>query len=288
MKNVVITGVSTGIGRDATRLLSENGFRVFGSVRKVEDAAGIREELGDAFHPLVFDVTDDDAVARAAREVEEILDGAVLDGLVNNSGIAVAGPLPHLPIEDARHQMEVNVIGLLRVTQAFLPLMGARANWKGPRGRVVNISSLSGRTAFPFVGIYAASKHALEGLSDSLRRELMLHGIDVIVIQPGAIRTPIWDKRPDITPYRGTAYEPTVERELTRMPEMGKGGLPPDAVSRVILRALTARRPRARYAVPVNRWMELGVLRWFPSRWIDRLIAQQLGWKTPSATDSIG
>ncbi|HKI54903.1 MAG TPA: SDR family NAD(P)-dependent oxidoreductase, partial [Anaerolineales bacterium] len=181
MKSVVITGASTGIGKDAARILIENGFRVYGSVRKQEDAERLIKEFGENFIPLLFDITDEAAVHAAAQQVREELNDETLFGLVNNAGIAVAAPMMHLPIEDFRKQLEINVTGQLIVTQAFAPLLGADRSLKGAPGRIVNISSGSGKNGSPFVGAYVTSKHALEGLSESLRREMMLYGIDVII-----------------------------------------------------------------------------------------------------------
>src|SRR3990167_5251172 len=207
-KSVVVTVVSTGIGWGATKVLAANGFHVFGSVRKTADGERLKAEFGDAFTPLLFDVTDEAAVRAGARQVQAALGGATLAGLVNNAGIAVAGPLLHLPVEDFRRQMEVNVTAMVTVTQAFAPLLGAENPPRKDPGRIVNISSVGGRTATPFMAPYCASKFAVEGLSESLRRELLPYGVDVIIVAPGAVATPIWSKaeEQDITPYANTVY----------------------------------------------------------------------------------
>ena len=194
MQSVVITGASTGIGFAAAKLLLARGFRVFGSVRKQADADRLKSEFGANFIPLVFDVTDEAAVFAAAREVRAALEGQTLAGLVNNAGIAVAGPLLEISSDQFRKQMEVNVIGPVIATQAFGPLLGSDPSLKGPKGRIVMISSVAGRNGNPLTAAYSASKHAIEGLSESLRRELMLFGIDVIIVAPGAVKTPIWGK----------------------------------------------------------------------------------------------
>src|SRR5512138_3536081 len=208
MKSVVVTGVSTGIGWGIAKVLLQHGFRVFGSVRKTQDADRLSKEFGQTFVPLLFDVTDEAAVQAAARQVSEQLEGETLFGLVNNAGIAVPGPLMHLPTDDFRHQLEVNLVSVLIVTKAFLPLLGADRSLRGEPGRIVNISSTSGKHGFPFVGAYVTSKHGLEGFSETLRRELMFYGIDVIIVAPGAIATPIWDKadQVDISAYKNTEY----------------------------------------------------------------------------------
>ncbi len=172
MRSVVVTGVSTGIGHATATALVKNGFRVFGSVRKIKDAERLCRELGDRFIPLLFDVTDEAAVRAGAALVEEELNGYTLEGLVNNAGIAIAGPLSHLPIDEYRMQMDVNLVGPLIVTQAFLPLLGLDAKRQGKPGRIVNISSLAGRIGLPFLGPYSVSKHGMEGFSESLRETL--------------------------------------------------------------------------------------------------------------------
>ena len=207
MKSVVVTGASTGIGFACSKLLLARGFRVFGSVRNPLDAERLRTELGANFTPLLFDVTDEAAVKAAAGEVRAALGGEALAGLVNNAGIAVAGPVTELPIAEFRRQMEVNVIGPVIATQAFAPLLGADPARSGAAGRIVMISSVAGRNGNPLMAPYSTSKHAVEGLSESLRRELMLFGIDVIIIAPGAVKTPIWAKAEevDLSAFTATA-----------------------------------------------------------------------------------
>ena len=173
MKAVVVTGASTGIGAACVSLLVENAYLVFASVRKDSDAAALVARHGASVAPLLFDVTDAESIAAAARDVEARLDGATLAGLVNNAGVAVPGPLLHLPIDDFRRQIEINLVAQLQVIQAFAPLLGAGAQRRGAPGRIVNMSSVAGRFAAPFLGAYAASKFGLEGMSDALRRELI-------------------------------------------------------------------------------------------------------------------
>ena len=210
MQSVVITGVSTGIGWATAKLLLDRGFRVFGSVRKPADADRLKGEFGANFVPLLFDVTDEAAVLAAAREVRAALDGETLAGLVNNAGIAVAGPLLRTAADEFRRQMEINVIGPIISTQAFAPLLGADPSLKGPKGRIVMISSVAGKNGNPLSSAYSASKHAIEGLSESLRREMMLFGIDVIIVAPGAVKTPIWGKADDVdvSAYQNSPYAP--------------------------------------------------------------------------------
>lgn len=230
MRSVVVTGTSTGIGWGTTKVLIARGFRVFGSVRKKADAERLSAEFGAAFVPLVFDVTDEDAVGSAAARVGDALAGEKLFGLVNNAGVAVAGPLLELPLNEFRHQIDINLTGVVITTKAFGPLLGTDRALKGPPGRIVNISSVGGKNAVPFLSPYAASKFALEGLSEGLRRELLPFGIDVIVVAPGAVATAIWAKaeQVDITPYLDTPYAAALERMRSVMLGLGKKGLPPE------------------------------------------------------------
>jgi NAD(P)-dependent dehydrogenase (short-subunit alcohol dehydrogenase family) len=281
MKSIVVTGVSTGIGWGIVKVFIQHGYRVFGSVRKTQDAERLKEEFGGAFIPLIFDITDEQAVHAAAQQVRERFNGETLFGLVNNAGIAVPAPLMHQPIADFRKQIEVNLIGQMIVTQAFLPVLGTDRSMKGKPGRIVNISSVSGRNGFPFLGAYASSKHALEGFSESLRRELMPYGIDVIIVGPGAVATPIWDKADevDLSPYQHTDYIEVAKRFQKYAVEDGKKGYPPEKLGGVVLHVLTTAKPRVRYAVvPGNPIVQI-IQQLLPRRVIDGIIAKSLGFK---------
>lgn len=281
MLSVVVTGVSTGIGWGTAKILIQNRFRVFGSVRKEQDGERLKKEFGETFTPLLFDITDEENVHTAAKQVQKQLHDETLFGLVNNAGIAVPAPLMHQPIADFRKQMEVNLIGQMIVTQAFLPLLGTDRALKGKPGRIVNISSVSGKSGYPFMGAYAASKHALEGFSESLRRELMLYGIDVIIIGPGAVATPIWDKanEVDLSPYQDTDYIKAAAGFQKYAVEDGKKGYPPEKVGEVVLTALTTPKPRVRYAVVRGNPLSLIIQELLPKRVIDGIIAKNLGFK---------
>jgi NAD(P)-dependent dehydrogenase (short-subunit alcohol dehydrogenase family) len=272
------TGTSTGIGWRTAKVLIARGFRVFGSVRKKDDAERLSAEFGGAFVPLVFDVTDEDAVGLAAARVGEALAGEKLFGLVNNAGVAFAGPLLELPLADFRQQIEINLTGVVITTKAFAPLLGTDRALRGAPGRIVNISSVGGRNALPFLSPYAASKFALEGLSEGLRRELIPFGIDVIVVAPGAVATPIWAKaeKLDIAPYLDTPYAVALERMRSVMLTLGKKGLRPERIGQVVLRALTAARPSVRYTVTPQPLQDF-LARSLPKRMVDRLIGGQLG-----------
>jgi NAD(P)-dependent dehydrogenase (short-subunit alcohol dehydrogenase family) len=280
VSTVAVTGASTGIGWACVKVLIAGGFRVFGGVRRQQDAERLSREFGANFSPLIFDVTDAAAVAAASSQVEAALGGETLTGLVNNAGIAVPGPLLWMKIEDFTRQISVNLTGQLIVTQGFAPLLGVDRTRRGAPGRIVMISSVSGRSAMPFLGPYSASKFALEGLSESLRRELMLFGIEVIIVAPGTVATPIWDKAEslDVTPFADTPYARALERLRFLMIAGGKKGLPAERIGETVKTALTASNPKTRYTVtpvPVQNWMANRL----PKRVVDRMIARRLGLK---------
>jgi len=278
MKSVVVTGSSTGIGWGATKVLIEHGFRVFGSVRKQANGERLMKEFGANFVPLLFDVTDAQAVNAAAEKVAAALGGETLFGLVNNAGIAVAGPLLYLKIDELRQQLDVNVVGQLVVTQAFAPLLGADTSRKGDPGRIVMISSVGGKNANPFMGPYNASKFALEGLSESLRRELMLFGIDVIIVAPGAVATPIWAKAEevDVSQYANTPYVAQLERIRRYMLDRGPKGLKPEKLGQAIHLALTIAHPKTRYTVSPDGLQDM-MMNVLPKRMVDKMIGGRLG-----------
>ena len=282
MQTVVITGASSGIGWATAKLLLDRGFRVFGSVRKPADAERLRAEFGVNFTPLLFDVTNEAAVLAAAREVRAALDGGTLFGLVNNAGIAVAGPVLELAADEFRHQMNVNVIGPIIATQAFGPLLGSDPSLTGPRGRIVMISSVAGKNGNPLMSAYTASKHAIEGLSESLRREMMLFGIDVIIVAPGAVKTPIWSKAEevDISAYRNSPFFPALEKIRKYIVQLGEGGLPAEKIAETIAEALTSAHPKVRYQITPDPMRHL-VTAMLPKRRVDRIIAGRLGLMPP-------
>lgn len=276
---IVITGASTGIGRAAVAKAVREGAHVFASVRKEADAESLRGEFGAGVTPLLFDVADEVAVRAGAAQVAAALGAKRLYGLVNNAGIAVPGPLLHLDTDDLRRQFEINLYGVHNVTRAFADLLGADKERTGKPGRIVMISSVGGRNGSPFVGPYSASKFALEGYSQSLRRELMLYGIDVIVIGPGAIATPIWDKAEgeDLKRFSNTDYAPAVERVADYMLAQGKQGLPPSDVGDLVWHCLTDPKPKVRYEILRKPLMDAALPRMLPPRMVDNIIAKRLG-----------
>lgn len=280
-RSVVVTGASTGIGFAVAKMAAAQGFHVFAGVRKMADADRIAGDIGDEATPILFDVADSEGVTEAAREVAGRLGTTTLAGLVNNAGIATAGPLLHQPLDEIRNLFEVNVLGQIATIQAFAPLLGADRARSGPPGRIVNMSSVAGRLALPFFGAYAASKHALEALSDSLRRELTLYGIEVVVIEPGVIATPIWDKaeKIDASPYMTTDYAPYAERLRSTVPKEGRAGLPPERVAAAVLRALTVVNPPARIPVIQNKFAKWILPRLLPDKALDGVLTRMFGLK---------
>jgi len=280
MKSVVVTGSSTGIGWGIAKVLIQKGFRVFGSVRKPADGERLQKEFGPNFVPVQFDVTDPAAVARGGEQVAAALGGDTLAGLVNNAGIAVAGPLLYMKLDEFKQQIEVNLTGQLIVTQAFAQLLGVDRSRKGEPGRIVMISSVGGKNANPFLGPYNASKFGLEGLSEALRRELMLFGIDVIIVAPGAVATPIWDKaeQVDVAPYANTPYVDSLNKVRDYMIANGKKGFPPEKLGEVVHTALTTAKPKTRYTVTPDPFQNFLMLT-LPKRMVDNMIAGQLGLK---------
>jgi NAD(P)-dependent dehydrogenase (short-subunit alcohol dehydrogenase family) len=278
-KSVVVTGTSSGIGWGTVKVLLRKGFRVYGSVRKQDDAERLQAEFGDKFSPLTMDVTEEKAVREAAARVSAELGTERLAGLVNNAGIAVPGPLLHMPLEAFRHQLEVNLIAPLLVTQAFAPLLGTDRSRLGVPGRIINVSSVGGKIGAPFVGAYAASKHGLEGMSESLRRELMLYGIDVILIGPGSVATPIWNKAEthDLSAYTQTDYAAIIDRFRKYLVAEGRKGFPPEHIGEIVHLALTTSHPKVRYAVVPQRFKNWILPMILPKRLLDRLIGNQMG-----------
>jgi NAD(P)-dependent dehydrogenase (short-subunit alcohol dehydrogenase family) len=272
LQTVLITGASTGIGEATAQRLKELGFDAVGAVRRPEDAERLRSA---GLRTVTLDVTDPESIAAAGVALGD----RPLAGLVNNAGIAVAGPLEFLPLEQLRRQLEVNLIGQVAVIQRFL------APLRAGRGRIVNVSSIGGRVALPLLGAYSMSKFGLEGMSDSLRRELRPQGVDVVVIEPGGVKTPIWRKGNELAadlqagmpPEAGRLYGPMVEALRAETANIERvRGLEPREVAETIAAALTAKRPRARYVVGKDAKLRAPMAAVLPDRVMDRLIARAL------------
>jgi len=276
---VVVTGASSGIGRATALHLDSLGFRVFAGVRKESDADALRADGSDRLEPLEVDVADESSVDSAAREVSARVGDAGVAGLVNNAGIGVGGPVELLALDDLRRQLEVNLVGQVAVTQALIPLL------RSARGRIVFMSSVGGRLSLPFMSPYHVSKWGVEALADALRIELHPWGIEVVVVEPGSIATPMWDKgqshaddvlsRMDaearaLYGEKVTALQAAAQEEAAR-------GIPPERVAEVVAKALTARRPRTRYLVGRDAKINARVRRLVPDRVFDRLISRQMG-----------
>lgn len=253
-RTALVTGASTGIGAACALYLVQRGWRVFAGVRKPADAERLQAEAGASLTPVFVDVTDADQIAAMAWQVGAAVGDGGLHGLVNNAGVAVAGPMEAVPLDDLRRQFEVNFFGHVAVTQAVLPLL------RTARGRIIHMSSLSGRITPPFFGPYAASKHALEVFSEALRVELAPWGIRSIAIEPGSIITPIWDKEvaanrrmlealPD---DKRRLYEQYLAPMLDATASFGQRGIPAERVAKVVHRALTTPFPRVRYLVGLD------------------------------------
>jgi NAD(P)-dependent dehydrogenase (short-subunit alcohol dehydrogenase family) len=278
-KDVVVTGVSTGIGCGTTKVLISKGFRVFGSVRKPADAERLQKEFGDGFVPLMMDVTDAEAVHQAAEKVGSMIGDRNLVGLVNNAGIVVSGPLLHLRPSEYRRQLEVNMVSPLVVIQAFAPLLGTDKKRQGPAGRIVNITSSVAKVAIPLLGAYSASKFGLEGMSDALRRELMLFGIDVVIIEPGTVNTAMYDKgeKEDMSEFKQTGYWEAVQNfQKFIVTEARTHGLSPERLGEAVHVALTTEKPKARYAVIPQRLKNWILPRLLPARMLDAELAKQM------------
>ncbi|WP_372572330.1 SDR family NAD(P)-dependent oxidoreductase [Ruegeria jejuensis] len=278
-RSVVVTGVSTGLGHAIASDLMRNGFHVFGSVRKPEDANRLSAEFQDRFTPLIFDVTDAEAIQVAADQVAKALNGRTLAGLVNNAGVAVAGPLRYLPVDELKFQFDVNVYGLLRVSQAFIPLLGADPAFSGAPGRIINMSSVHGEIAMPIFGPYSMSKHAVEAFSGALRRELLGHGIDVVTVGPGAVKTPIWQKSDnlDIEQYKGTEYYDTFVGIRSAAKQLGETGLEPSEVSGKVVDILEGKEKGTRFAVVAKYLADWLLPRILPQRLVDKKMTQRMG-----------
>ncbi|MCX2681426.1 SDR family oxidoreductase [Galbibacter sp. EGI 63066] len=278
MKNILITGVSSGIGYATAKLFLDKGFRVFGSVRKQTDADVLTKELGEHFHPLLFDVTDEKAIKEALKEVESVLGDAPLDCLVNNAGVSVNGPLAYIPLDEFSNQLDINVIGVMRVTQTFLPLLGFNNN--KPKGRIVNISSGSGRVTRPFMAPYSASKYAVEAISDGLRRELLDFGIDVTVIEPGPIKSEIWNKAKadagtQVDKYKDTPYGEIYTHMNKVVKQMESNALDASEVATLIYGITEGKKKKTRYLVAPKKWLFWLAIHVLPDKFLDKMFQMQ-------------
>jgi len=281
MKYILITGASTGIGYDLAKTFIGKGYHIFGSVRKEKDYDALKEELGtELFTPLLFDVTDHKAIRSSLPIVKEKLGANGLSGLVNNAGIAMSGPTQFLPPDAYRYQFEVNFFGAIAVTQTFLPLLGAAKSSKYPPGRILNISSVAGKLSYPFMGPYSSSKSALEAWSHALRREMMIFGIDVVIIGPGPIKTPIWTKGGEIPQeILDSDYGPSFLKMKEQFQKGEEMAMPVEEFSLKVLKAFEASNPNTQYRFLRNKLTRYIVPRLLPDRILDRIVRKVLALK---------
>ena len=278
MKKIVITGASTGIGYSTTRILCNSGYIVYGSVRNQNDAEKLSNEFRSNFIPLIFDVTDSDAILMSAKQVKEDLKpGESIVALINNAGIALGGPVALIDTNVFRKQFDVNFFGLIDVTKTYLPLLGAYKNSQN-QGKIINISSVSGLRSNPFTAPYCSSKYALEAFSDSLRCELMLYGVDVILIEPGPFKTEIWDKtpNPDNNEFIGSDYEDSLKKFYKLVIEFGRNGWNPNIIGNKILNIIQDQKPPTRNIITPKKFTNYFLSGLLPTRIYDKLIAKKL------------
>ncbi|MGA9371950.1 MAG: SDR family oxidoreductase [Solirubrobacterales bacterium] len=275
---VVVTGASTGIGRATALLLDQTGYRVFAGVRKQADETSLAEEGSDRLTPVTIDVTDQRSIAAAKDEVERSVGNDGLAGLVNNAGVGDGGPVETMDLDVLRNVLEVNLVGQVAVTQAFLPLI------REAPGTIVFIASIGGRIASPFMSPYNASKFAVEALGESLRQELAPWGIDVVVIEPGSIDTPIWTKGAETIEEQSAKLTPTAKRlygkQLQRMDEVlsetASRGIPPEKVAKAIHTAIKSEKPRHRYLVGRDAKIAARLKGTLPDRTFTKLLGRQV------------
>ena len=283
MQTALITGASTGIGRASAQHLARKGWTVFAGVRTRTDAETVENDHSN-ITAVKLDVTDERSISDAVEILSDALDGAKLAGLVNNAGIAQFGPLALQSMAEIRAHFEVNLFGALACSRACIPLLGMDDSRTGAPGRIVNITSVGGLISSPFLGAYTATKHALESVTDTFRRELMVYGIDAIAIGPGAVATPIWDKSGTVEdiPYQDSVWARSIRNFATIMQKGGHEGLPPEDIARVVETALTDPSPKARYAPVPNKLTNFTIPSRLPKRILDKAFAKRYGMKAKS------
>jgi NAD(P)-dependent dehydrogenase (short-subunit alcohol dehydrogenase family) len=276
MRSVLVTGASTGIGRATALRLDADGWRVFAGIRDPADGESLRQAASERLLPITLDVTEPEQIAAAAELVERESEGG-LDGLVNNAGVAVPGPLETIPLDDLRHQLEVNLVAYVAVTQAMLPQI------RRAEGRIVFLASIGGRIAFPFGGPYHASKFATEAIGDVFRQELRPWGIEVAIIEPGSIDTPIWDrgqrKAEEVgakSPNTNLLYGAALDKFRKVIEDTAERGIPPEKVAKAIAHALESKRPKTRYLIGLDAKVQARLQPLIPTRLFDRIVARQL------------
>jgi NAD(P)-dependent dehydrogenase (short-subunit alcohol dehydrogenase family) len=276
-QHVLITGVSSGIGHATAAAFVAKGYGVFGTVRTNADATRLTSALGDRFRPLVVDLTDNDTVERAVASVRDTLRGDRLAALINNAGIALPGPLVNQPFEEVRRMFEVNFFGLVAMTRACLPLLGMGPGPTTSPGRIINISSGAGKLSIPFLAAYTATKHAVEGMSHSLRRELLPWKIPVVVVGPGNVRTPIWGKAGNENAWDHTAFAVVYKNFLRFMLAGEKKGMAASQIADLLVKIVETKKPKTRYAPVAQKLLNWTIPRLLPDERLDRIMFKALG-----------
>lgn len=271
MRHIFITGVSTGIGFAAMNELLKQGYHVHGTVRNQEDQERL-QSLSENLNIYQMDVTNSDQIKETTAALKANLNGEKLSGLINNSGIAVAGPLEFLKMDDFKHQFEVNVFGTLNVTQNMIPLLNEKDAY------IINISSKSGLFSLPFTGAYSASKYAIEAMTDSMRREMSQTGIKFVLIEPGAVKTPIWEKADqiDLSPYEGTRYESIMSKVKEEVIKGGRHGASVEKLAELIVSVLSDPNPKTRYRYARKVFKEITLPLWLSDKKLDKLVKKKL------------
>ena len=273
---ILVTGASSGIGQHTAKILLAHGYDVLAGVRTKEDAERLKATFGSMIHPLIMDVTDQDSLLTSKEEALKIMGDDALVAIINNAGIVVSGAVLYVPIEAWQQQFEVNILGVIRTMQVFFSLL-SKPKQDGdhhPR-RIINMSSVSGLFGSPFLGPYVASKFALEGLSDCLRRELYMYDVQVVLIEPGSIITPLWHKAKENPSYFGEEYASILDFKDKVIHQNLETGLPLEAMDKVILAAVQNPKVRVRYLVRAQRWKFI-LIRMLPARWVDRMVRKKL------------
>lgn len=285
MSTVLITGASSGIGRETAVRLAERGHHVIAAARTVPALEQVRKTTKGRIDTLELDVTSQDSIDAAKREIASTIGGTGIDVLINNAAYTLTGPLEEVGDADLKAQFETNVFGPMRMIRAFVPEMRERRS-----GRIVNISSVVGRLALPFFGPYNATKHAIEALSDSLRNELKPFGIEVVIIEPGAINTGVSEtdrKAMEHYATAGSPYADQINKLLAFQKDVNSNAAKPEVVARAIVRAVEAERPRARYVVPLLRARALiAIAEFLPTEVSDALLRSITGLSGARPTNS--
>jgi len=272
---VLITGASSGIGDQTVKLLISKGYSVLAGVRSKQDADRLKATYVDKLYPLIMDVTLNTQVDQAYQEASRIIGNNDLVAIINNAGIAVNGAVLYVPIDEWKTQFEINLFGAIRTTQTFFPLLKKDSPSNTHPKRIINISSVSGLFASPFLGPYAASKFALEAMSDALRRELFMYDIQVVLIEPGSIRTPIWTKAKEKPTYFGPEHDGILAFKDKVIEKNMEESLAPEAIDKVMLKAIAGKRVKPRYLIKSGKW-KFQLVRLLPTRLVDKMIRKNL------------